>query len=618
MASKCRTWIYALLVILFMMTALSDTVCVQAKQAVLITLDQKQDLVVNFSFDKEIVDIIFISPSGEKLGPDSSRVETALGELWASYRVFDAESGEWSVQYDLKGNSGIQYSVIEENYGIWIQYVNLSNVSGNSMTVSFEADCEKKKLDYEYEIYAVCVPNDGSTQLLASGRAASGEKQSEDISLSRLSSGDYMLSLEISCLDGDAELFDSMRSDVFSFANPQEPESIEDYCVYLDLENDTGHVVWKDYAAYCDAYKLVVYGDEKEPVFNGTLDNESLETGFTFPHDSTELSLALYSQIDGIWSAPLKKEISLKDGEYLRQNTEEVTGDSQFLLEYGVKKERVLFVSVNEGEVSEYRLVDQGQIALPLESGNNTIYAQFENDQKIFYVVDAEVYFDAEPPKIILYENLDGKTFHGNSVDVIGKISGGNSLLANGENVELDETGEFLLTCDLSATENVVSLEAADTNGNSSVQVLTFYRGSSSDGTGGALGGWRQFWPFIAALTASGFIFILELMFMKKRDRQAGNIGRVYKKAGWRGWLMAIVVLVAGEAVCIYEFVAHCITAESTEFISMAERSVFEASKYLQMRNRFGISAGCGAVLLVLIILLFIIKVKKQKRNVSG
>ncbi len=613
MASKCRTWICALLFILSFMAAASDAVCAQEKQAVLITLDQEQDLVVNFAFDKEIVDIIFISPSGELLGPDSSRVETAFGELWASYRVLDAESGEWSVQYDLKGNSSIQYSVIEEDYGIWIQYLNLSKVSDDSITVSFEADCEKKKLNYGYEIYAVCIPNDGSMQLLTSGQAVSGEEHSEDISLLDLSSGDYILSLEISCLDGNAELFDSMRSDKFSFANPQEPESIEDYEVYLDAGNHTCHVVWEEYASYYDAYKLVVYGDGKEPIYNGTLEEGIWETGFTFPNDSTKLSLALSGQMDGVWSAPLEKEIVFKDGEYLRLGTKEITGDSQFLLEYDAKKERMLSISVNEGEASEYRLMDQGQMAFPLESGSNTIYAQFESDQRIFYVVDTEIYFDAEPPEIILYENLDGKTFHDSSVDVIGKISGGNVLLANGENVELDEFGEFSLACELSPGENVFSLEATDVNGNSSVQALTLYQASVAAETGRTAGGWRQLWPLAAALSASVSIFILELLFMKKKDRQAESAGQ----GSMIGWLLAAVALLAADVFCIYEFIKHWVTAGSMEFIRMAERSVFEASKYLKMRNLFGIAAGGGAVLWVLLILLMAFRMKRQKGRKS-
>lgn len=88
------------------------------KRAVLVTTMAENDLVVNFTFDKEIVDIIFISPSGKKLAIGDDGVAYADGDRWRTYRISDAEVGEWSVEYNLGENEFIDYSIIDENFEI--------------------------------------------------------------------------------------------------------------------------------------------------------------------------------------------------------------------------------------------------------------------------------------------------------------------------------------------------------------------------------------------------------------------------------------------------------------------------------------------------------------------
>lgn len=89
-----------------------------AKQVVLVTTTTEKDLVVNFIFDKEIIDIIFISPSGKRLAIGDDGVASAYGDRWRTYRISDAEVGDWSVEYDLGENEFIDYSIIEDDFEI--------------------------------------------------------------------------------------------------------------------------------------------------------------------------------------------------------------------------------------------------------------------------------------------------------------------------------------------------------------------------------------------------------------------------------------------------------------------------------------------------------------------
>ncbi len=587
------------------MMGLPFTARAETKRAELTTLEETQDLIVNFLFDVEIVDITLFSPSGDELTSDDPRVEVVTGDLWATYRVADAERGAWSVEYDLKSNRQIQYSIIEENNGLWIQYFKISKKDSGHMKVRFEADCESRVQEYDYEIYAIPVPNDGSTQLLASGRAVSEKNQNVKIPLSGISSGRYQLSLEISCVDGEAELYDSMRSDKFDFINPSEPESIEDYAVYINAGEGLCNVVWEDHARSHDLYNLVIYGDEDDPICDEVLEGDMGSFSITFPDGTGTLAISLSYQDGGIWSSPLEKKVDLANGEYLRLGMEEVTGSGQFVLEYSVKKERILSLSVNE-ETSDLRLSDTGFFSLELEQGNNAIYAEFESDNLIFYVVDTDLYFDIHPPEIVLYDELDGKTFHNANVDVIGRVSGGNSLIANGEEVGLDENSEFSIPFQLALGENVLSLRSVDVNGNSTARVLTLYRSSVMD-----MGGWKQYLPLAVAFLASILIILLSWLFLKKRtERLNSKNGR---EAGLVGWIVFCVLLIAGEAFCIYGFIMHFFGARSLDFLEMAERSTAEASKYLNVRNIFAVASVAGGVVLWFLLLITVLKILKRR-----
>lgn len=615
MISGKKVWLSILCFIMcFLTMGTANTVYAQTKQAELTTLEQQRDLVVMFTFDKEVVDITFISPSGERFTTSDATVEMAEGDLWSTYRISGAESGTWSVEYDLKRNEGIQYSIVEENYGLWLQYLTLSEVADEKMTVGFEADCETEEIRYTYEIYAVNTENTDSVQKVASGSADSNEEIEKEVSLSALSSGTYQLRMEVSYAQSDAELFDSMLSEEFTFTSSREPEQIENYRIDIDAGNSVFDVSWEDFAQWGnDAYRLVVYGDASNPIYDGTLDKNVTFSGVTFPKDTTKLSVSLYYKEDGIWSAPLNKEIDLVNGEYLKLRTNEVTGDEQFILDYSVAAPRTLDISINGGEKSQYQLKESGYLSVPMEQGNNSVYAEFESDNLVFYVIKSDIYFDAYPAELILYEDLDGKTFHTDKVDILGRVEGGNSLLANGEAITIDEAGEFAFPFDLSEGENVLTLEVSDANGNSAVQKLTLYKMSSIAGVSFNVGNWTKMLPLVTALLASAVISLLAVLFLKKKEKKVNT----NSKKHLLGWILTGLVIALGEAFCIYEFIVHYLFSKSLSFLEMAERSTQEASKYLNMKNVFGIAAGVGGIIfIVYVVSIFMAcKIAKRKQN---
>ena len=144
----------------------------ETKDAELITIEEEKDLVVMFSYDKEIVDIVFISPDGVRYVDSDKDVETSSGELWKTYRIKNAVAGTWKVEYDLKSNVEIQYSIIEDSVGLWLQYLNVIEQTEDTITLSFLAENAKNDGYYNYVISAIQSNSDGN-QEIASGSAGS-------------------------------------------------------------------------------------------------------------------------------------------------------------------------------------------------------------------------------------------------------------------------------------------------------------------------------------------------------------------------------------------------------------------------------------------------------------
>ncbi len=77
----CMTALCAMI----MMLTLSLSVSAESKQAVIAKVEGGQDLVVMFNFDVEVVDIAFLSPSGDTYtAADTDKVKIASGRSWST------------------------------------------------------------------------------------------------------------------------------------------------------------------------------------------------------------------------------------------------------------------------------------------------------------------------------------------------------------------------------------------------------------------------------------------------------------------------------------------------------------------------------------------------------
>lgn len=609
---------FLLLMTVFLLTAacVMTAAVMRAEAAVsrkeIVALQTEQDLVVLFSFDSENVEIAFVSPSGTRFTRDDENVEFAEGELWSTYRVKNASAGKWSVEYELGKNSEIQYSILEENFGLWIQYLRIDSVTEQDITVSFQADWESRDIWYNYEIWAVDEAEQQEAVKLSGGTAAANEEKSVTARLNNLNSGSYTLRLEVNCKDGDAEAFDTMTGESFSYVNPNQPKVMEDCNVYLDLSSHSLKLDWGSAGGWnVRGYRVSVTGTEE--IYRADLPSDVRETFVTYPEDETELVIRISCQEGSLWSEPLTKTLNLQGEEYLRTETGDVTGASQVLLEYGVTGERTLTLTVNEGEPAELLLQETGQMGVSLQQGINQIFAELAGENGITYVLDKTVYLDVYPPEIVLYDDLDGKTFFEDYADIIGKTEGG-TLTANGGTVIQDENGSFRYRFPLADGENILELRAEDENGNASVRVLTLYRGRDSSVFTSGIAGLKKNLPLILSLGGSLFITLLAVLFLKKVDKKEKKPGREKRRGrdGNKKWILAPVVLFVLEAGSVFALVRLSLFTRSAAYLTLAERSISQAAVYLRLRDGLVIVCCVGLGLFVLSLLPIILAARRR------
>lgn len=591
---------------MFQLCIYSQTVYAAAKQSEIVTLEKQKDLTVMFSFDREVVDITFISPSGVRKTSNDTDVEYSSGDLWSTYRIKDAQAGTWSVEYDLQKNSEINYSIMEEDYGLWIQYFNISDITDDKAKIVFQADCEAENIDYSYEIYAISTTDETAVSKVATGNAKSNEAKELEIKLDALSDDDYVLRLDVYYRNGEAELFDTFQSESFAYHNPNEPNAIKDFKILVDIMNLSCEMNWKEFTVGgCDGYRLQVY-ENSALIYTGDFQNNITAQEVLFSKDATQLQIKLYYKKNNIWSAPQVKTVNLQE-EYLKLASPEVTGAGTAVIEYAVASERTLYVNINDKE-GNYRIENTGNLTFNLTEGKNVIYAQMEGDSLISYKIDTQVYYDANPPFIKLYENLDGKTFYTDDVNIIGTVSGCHKLTINKEEVTIDEQGEFHYLASLNLGENLIEIEAEDVNGNASKMVLTLYKASKITGDSIAKSGWVQFLPLVASLLTSVLIILLAFAFMHKKDKTA--MKKTIKVWPWVLWDILAAVFEAG---CIYGFVNHYRYSNSIKYIEMAEKSATKAAAYLRVEKLLGIASILGFIILIISMIITILQKKKQK-----
>ena len=607
----------------------------ETKTADITELSSDGKLAVSFEFDTREVPVTLISPDGKRYSEGTEGLKVYRGDLWALYEIENAKAGIWQAEYDKGSNSQIVYHIMDSEGGIAIQSFAVSNVTGSDADVSFLVDRPGEAISYSYTVTASNSRIDGIPEdVVLSGSATSGETVSEQADLSGFSSGeDCVLTLSIEGYGNNGNLeFDTMESDSFSYTNENAPEALGDFTVRLEQTICYAEVDWSEEAdGWTILLSVVADGKTDNTVYTGVLDDGESFNSFYYPDGTKELSISV-SYLDGnVFSAPKTKVIDLENGEYLKTGRETVTQSGQMPITFKVNEPRELSVDIS-GKVQKYRLSGESQINLSLTESDNAVYAYFEGDDKIVHIIDTEMEYSGASPEIIVYDDPDGMAFDSDKITLAGRIRYASSATLDGEDLAIDENGEFKTTLTLNKGENVFVLQALSSAGTAAEKTMTVYggtgkplpSGNTSDDTGTLSGMLRKalkdrglpvFLPLFAALALSIIIIVIAIIRIKKRP-----------KKGHRGSIILIFVLLdilfaLGGGTAFYLYRLYDRRAGSMEFLSMMEESFESAEKFIETKQMFGKAAlictilFAACLIFTVAVVLIAGRIKKRKNS---
>ncbi len=607
--------ILALLCVLLLLPG-QQAAAAEPKQANLTYLEHPGDLVVMFQYDRENVDIAFLSPSGTVLRYGDAGVEMAEGDLWRTYKISNAEQGQWKVEYDLGANEKIDFSIIRQNLGAWLQYVKVQ-VADGAVQVRFLAKSGDVSY-YNYEVYAVSTADPTKAVKLGDGSALVDKEEIFTAGEKTLSSGSYTIRIDLIAISGDAELFDSMTSEEITYENPNEPGTIAGFYTQIDPFNHTVTVDWEDFADHeHNGYRLSVYGDGDTLIYQHEPEARETRDSAVYPSDTGVLRIELQWCSGSLWSSPRVRTVDLKNGERLSLRTDEITGGGEAILDYSVTELRTLKLWVDGEAVDTLEVSGSGFVSVPLHPDINRLYAAMTVADSVCYVIDTRLFSDVYPPEIQLFEDLDRKIFTSDRFQLIGRVVSSETLTVNGEQVELQENGDFSHTVSLTAGENLLELRAADPNGNEALMSLTVIcrpggmtvePDSVSVEHGEARPLWVRYLPLMAALLASALIAVVSWAFLRHSSR----------KNGVKMLIVWDVLVGLVETVSVVLYMLYVRQSNSLAFLDIVERSQQAAIRHLRLQEIFGQISLAGAGVLAVMIVLTVLLNKRNKRENKG
>lgn len=470
------------------------------------------------------------------------------------------------------------------------------------------------------------IDSNGKSTIVYTGSASTTEKKTDQVSLKKISSGEYTPFLNVYYDNGSIEVFDTARAAKVTYQNPDTPEAISDYRVLVNLSESIIAVDWKEYISNrMDSFVIDVFADDKL-VYQNESDRNNPSADIAYPVDAKKIRIELYYYNDEVISHAAEKTIDLENGEYLKLSGGNSTASSQIELQTKVSQQRYALIYINS-EVTEKVLkaaradiANCGEVIKPDDSvlyltldknGMNTVYAELLGGNNISYVIDTEIFYDTFPPQFKLYEDLNNKSFDSNDVSIIGEVSDCEKLVIDGEEVELSEKGIFDYDYSMKNDKNTVILEAVDANGNTSRMSLVLYKkGAAPKSAEPKKSFLKENMALIIAIIVGAILFCLFILSLRKKKSEK-------KPLKTRLLLISKVSAIVVFIVSVVETIRRTIYINSVKYLELAEKDFSKAADYIDMRNAAFIIALISLLVFALIMALPVIirriKTKKQK-----
>ena len=438
------------------------------------------------------------SPGGEIYGTEETPELATVMKGCIYLYIGDASEGSWMVSVAGTGLGSVDVTVGSLPQSMKIDSFTVTeNGNGNYRAAWSVSDCPENAT---VRIYAnTNSDNYDGTEVSGIGRGAAG---SLEFSMPDLDSGFYYFYLVVTA---DSGAFNCRYvEEPYFYNNENRPEKLQSVKAGL-LDGD----VFLGWEGDADTYQALLFDvDTKEVLFSETTSDHSCL--MTFPEGCSKVLAAVASCDNGRLGQYDLYEVSSENTVEAAVTFPEESATNQPVLYADVSFSGNCTVSaVLNGLLMLDAESVQGEYAVNLEEGENTIVFLVTDDRENTAAFVKEIYRDSVAPQLSVKRNLDGISTGDSYIYVEGYTEAGAVLTCNGQEVEL--TGSyFSYKQHLSYGTNQIQLVARDLAGNE-----TRYTAEVK----------RPFWSvrylkWIILAAASIFLLIIETKILRKGKRR--------------------------------------------------------------------------------------------------
>ena len=629
MTKKSYSAILWCALVLCMLLSMAFSAAAAPEAEYLTTIDDGEQLLLTVYYDKEFPSITLIDPNEKEISvtESSKNIQLAIHEQWALIQVNNPAAGDWQIAVDKKSNTEVSWELMSITENIWIQYINVAPADNGTVTVTYLAERGDDRISFDYELALTTANSSGST-VVKTGRAVTGEESTILLNMKAYTSYDqYVLRMTVTADVGDTTLFDEYESAPFAYVNPNTPDAPKGIDIRVDNENRELEFDWKNHkSSRFDSFYLEVFADgQDEPIYYGEFEYKDNYFSTFIPNDLDNLTVKFYGREGKLLSEPITRSVLLGDSSYLQILTQSPTASSQAQIKMNLPDQTELTVTVGENTFTFLSDGKENTVAVGLSNGTNLVTAKATVDG-IEYRAERRIYKDGFGPQITFHEPYDGKTFHDNTITLIGNVEGAVNLFLNDEPFEINEYGDFEVSVTLEPGENIAEFVAEDAVGNRTALPITLYYPEAAAATqeGNTPNTTKfnvmQFLPLFIALGVSVVLLIVMLVLVKRREK--------LKKFSFAA---IIVLLIAAMLLCGCNLVYNILhqkelekTVNSMELSKLADKSLSEATALLeeldQMPEKIEMwiiitSILAGVCLLVIILVCVLKAIKKHPKQ---
>ncbi len=454
----------------------------------LVYLDKAKSVVFWVSWDKHRPDVVFLAPDGTEYDPRVTAEDTAVVESATDlyYIIQNAQAGQWRVRLDKGSNTKVDISVHDYMQGIVVEKFETGAVDGNRIPVTFRIDGGQHNLRVQYRISAM-IERNGAEKQLASGYAYVGKEKTERVRLDDLTSYDaYILKLYVWYDNNGTDIFDFAFSQPFSYTNQEADARSVDYTLIIEPENQLLYVEWGELNWRVDGMLVAVFEDgAAEPQMFDEYQPDASPVQLSYDPAASEVEVEVTVNYDGVNAKPVRKTAKLGADMPITIPEGTLWSALQLPMTYQGMTRQELLVEINE-KYTSLVLDGDGTVNLALQDDWNRVRLSYTDGNGVTWRINREIFVDRQPPVLTMDRPYDGMVLEEDtdSITISGTALDCETLLVNGNPVEMTESGTFSKTIDLEMGDTAVTVTALDAAGNESRYTATLTRGQAAQQPG--------------------------------------------------------------------------------------------------------------------------------------